>query len=196
MDSSTTPAWERCPKNRAGVRGCRQQHLGGNATSFTTKQSRLAGDITSYGAESDVRLGRLPGALVGRGLIVRDKLDKRTVPLSPCHPLSQDVLTAATILSYTVCKTKRKPMEQVYIHPHATKHGLSKEQIRHAWENAVEVARRDRSDGITDYVAIGFDQSGRPLEMTARRKRAGFLIYHAKTPPTPRTFKELGLAGR
>ena len=87
-------------------------------------------------------------------------------------------------------------MEQVYVHPHATKHGLAKEQILHAWKNAVEVARREGNDGVNDYVAIGFDQSGRPIEMTARWSLVGFLIYHANTPPTPRAFRELGLTER
>jgi hypothetical protein len=32
--------------------------------------------------------------------------------------------------------------------------------------------------------------------MTARRKPYGLLVYHANTPPTPRTFRELGLIGR
>ena len=87
-------------------------------------------------------------------------------------------------------------MEKVFIHPNATKHGLAEEQILHAWYNAIEVVRRDRHDGLIDYVAIGFEQNGRPIEMTARRKPAGFLIYHANTPPTLRAFKELGLTGR
>ena len=87
-------------------------------------------------------------------------------------------------------------MDQVFIHPHATKHGLTEEQILHAWVNAVEVARREGDDGIIDYVAIGFDQNGRPIEMTANWNVAGFLIYHANTPPTARTFSELGLTRR
>ena len=87
-------------------------------------------------------------------------------------------------------------MEQVFIHPNATKHGLSKEQILHAWKNAVAVARRDADDGFVDYVAIGFDQNGRPIEMTADWKPKRFLIYHANTPPTPRAFRELRLTGR
>ena len=87
-------------------------------------------------------------------------------------------------------------MEQVFIHPNATKHGISEEQLFHAWRYAIVVVRHDRKDGLTDYVAIGFDQNGWPIEMTARRKHVGFLIYHANTPPTPRAFKELGLTGR
>jgi len=87
-------------------------------------------------------------------------------------------------------------MESIFIHPHATRHGLPEEQILHAWKNAIEVARHDRDDGIIDYIAIGFDQNGRSIEMTARKKSFGVLIYHANTPPTPRAFKELGLIRR
>ena len=87
-------------------------------------------------------------------------------------------------------------MDQVFIHPHATRHGLTEEQILHAWRNAVEVVRREGDDGVVDYVAIGFDQDGHPIEMTADWKLAGYLIYHANTPPTPRAFRELGLTRR
>ena len=86
-------------------------------------------------------------------------------------------------------------MEQVYVHGHATKHGLSTNQVRHAWINAVAMARRDNVDGTQDYVAIGFDQSGRPIEMVAAKNQNGFLVFHANTPPTARAFRELGLKG-
>ena len=98
---------------------------------------------------------------------------------------------------YNDCKTNVwSNVEPVFIHPHATKLGLTEKQILHAWTNAIEVARRDGNDGVIDYVAIGFDQDGRPIEMTANWKPAGFLIYHANTPPTPRAFEELGLTRR
>ena len=51
-------------------------------------------------------------------------------------------------------------------------------------------------DEVVDYVAIGFDMSGCPIEMTAREKGFGILIFHANTPPTPRALRELGLTGR
>ena len=87
-------------------------------------------------------------------------------------------------------------MEQVLVLEHALKHGLDEKQILHAWRNAFASATIVRDDGMTDLVTIGFDQNGRPIEMTARKKPYGLLIYHAKTPPTPRAFRELGLAGK
>ena len=87
-------------------------------------------------------------------------------------------------------------MEQILIFEHALRHGLSEEQITHAWRNAFASATIVRDTGITDIVAIGFDQNGNAIEMTARMKPFGLLIYHANTPPTPRAFKELGLAGK
>ena len=45
------------------------------------------------------------------------------------------------------------------------------------------------------FVSIGFDQHGRAIEMTGRKKPFGVLIFHANTPPTTRALKELGLGG-
>jgi hypothetical protein len=100
-------------------------------------------------------------------------------------------------MQYNIVSAKlRSGMEGIFVHSHATRHGLTTDQIRHAWENAIEVARRENEDDTVDYVAIGFDQDGRPIEMTAARNAAGFLIYHANTPLTPQAFRELGLTGR
>jgi len=87
-------------------------------------------------------------------------------------------------------------VEQILIYEHALKHGLSEDQILHAWRNAFASATIARENDVTDTVAIGFDQNGRAIEMTARKKPYGLLVYHANTPPTPRAFKELGLAGK
>ncbi|MDR1184036.1 MAG: hypothetical protein LBK67_04495 [Coriobacteriales bacterium] len=86
-------------------------------------------------------------------------------------------------------------MDQIFVHSHARKHGITKDQIIHAWTNAIEVARREGKDGSIDYVAIGFDQNGKAIEMTAARNAVGFLVYHANTPPTARALRELGLSG-
>lgn len=56
------------------------------------------------------------------------------------------------------------------MHEHALVHGLSEEQVLHAWRNAVSVARRGCENGEVDFVAIGFDQHGRAIEMTGRKK--------------------------
>ena len=87
-------------------------------------------------------------------------------------------------------------MYDIVVSSHALKHGISEEQIIHAWRYAVVCARRECANGSVDYVAIGFDQNGRPIEMTGREKTFGILIYHSNTPPTPRALKELGLTGK
>jgi hypothetical protein len=84
----------------------------------------------------------------------------------------------------------------VLVFERALKHDLTEDQILHAWRNAFAAARIERDNGSVDFVALGFDQSGRPLEMAAREKSLGVLIYHTSTPPTPRAFRELGLTGR
>ena len=86
-------------------------------------------------------------------------------------------------------------MNEVFVHEHALVHGLSEEQVLHAWRNAVSVVRRGCESGEVDFVAIGFDQHDRAIEMTGRKKPFGVLIFHANTPPTTRALKELGLGG-
>lgn len=86
-------------------------------------------------------------------------------------------------------------MNDVFVHEHALVHGLTEQQVLHAWRNAVAVARRACSNGEVDFVAIGFDQHGRSIEVVGRKKPFGVLIFHANTPPTARAYKELGLMG-
>lgn len=85
----------------------------------------------------------------------------------------------------------------VLIMDRALKHGLSEEQVRRAWDNHIDtVLRIERDDGYVDYKTIGFSDEGHVIELTARLKPFGFLIYHANTPPTARAYKELGLRRR
>ena len=78
----------------------------------------------------------------------------------------------------------------------ALKHGVTEEQIRHAWRYAVAFARIDLESGGYDIKAIGFDGSSRGIEITARAKPFGLLVYHANTPPTKRALRELGIEAR
>ena len=79
----------------------------------------------------------------------------------------------------------------------ALKHGLTEAQVVQAWQNHIgRVLRIDRSDGGIDYKTIGFSKEGRAVEVTARAKPYGSLIYHANTPPTERDLRELGLGTR
>lgn len=85
---------------------------------------------------------------------------------------------------------------KVFVYSHALKHGLTESEIRSAWNNAIEVAQRERDDGEFDWVAIGAGCNGRLIEMVTVHGEAGFLIFHANTPPTPRALQELGLTRR
>lgn len=74
------------------------------------------------------------------------------------------------------------------------KHDLSEERILQAWRNPVKSARRDRVDGRVDYLVVGFDSSGRAIEIVAEEMSNGLIvIYHADSPPRQRMMKELGL---
>ncbi len=76
----------------------------------------------------------------------------------------------------------------------AKKHGLTEDQILQAWENHIGIVLRiERSDGFVDHKTIGFSNDGKAIELTARIKPFGFLIYHANTPPSERALREFGL---
>lgn len=78
----------------------------------------------------------------------------------------------------------------------ALRHGLTEEQISHAWRNAVDMLRLDLENGDVIIKVIGFDASGRGLEISARELPDGMLVFHANTPPTARALKEFGLSRR
>ena len=70
---------------------------------------------------------------------------------------------------------------------------ISEGDVIHAWENALRSASRlpDKPD---EYIAVGFDSNGRLLEVVAVRGQDGkWLAFHAMTPPSSKTFKELGI---
>lgn len=55
-------------------------------------------------------------------------------------------------------------MDELIIHPHALKHGLSVRQIVEAWQDPLG-ERRPGDD--TYWVAIGFDLKGNGIELIA-----------------------------
>lgn len=85
-------------------------------------------------------------------------------------------------------------MNQVVIHPRVMdRHPeLAEGDVREAWKNYVRMARR----GDDQYIAIGFDGTGRALEMVAKETAGDYLVYHALTPPTANALRELGMARR
>lgn len=70
---------------------------------------------------------------------------------------------------------------------------LSEADVLTAWDNALMSTPRLAKDP-DEYVSLGFDGKGRLLEMVAiRNKAGGWLIFHATTPPSDKTFREFGI---
>lgn len=69
---------------------------------------------------------------------------------------------------------------------------ISKQDVVVAWNNAIIQA--PRQDGRSfECIALGFDGRGRLLELVGRRQNNGdWVIFHALTPPTAKTLRELG----
>lgn len=82
-------------------------------------------------------------------------------------------------------------MDELIIHPHALKHGLSVRQIVEAWQDPLG-ERRPGDD--TYWVAIGFDLKGNGIELIAAQAADGsYLIFHANSPISASIQRELGL---
>lgn len=72
---------------------------------------------------------------------------------------------------------------------------LESDDVRSAWEGAIAYAVHSDSRPF-EYIAIGFDATGRSIEMVGRRTSDGdWIIWHAFTPPTRKVLRELGLGG-
>lgn len=85
-------------------------------------------------------------------------------------------------------------MNQTVVHPRVMdRHPeLSEDDVISAWKGYVRMARREGED--TYLVAVGFDDKGRAIEMVAVETIEGdWYVYHAMTPPTKGTLRELGL---
>ena len=89
-------------------------------------------------------------------------------------------------------------MDRIIVHGRiAERHpNISPKDVVFAWNTAIVSAPR-LAKNPDQYVAIGFDESGRLLEMVAVRTDEGdWLVFHAMTPPTDGTFRELGIDRR
>lgn len=72
---------------------------------------------------------------------------------------------------------------------------LSEADVLSAWSNAIAIVRRETAEADF-YVAVGFDANSRPIEMVAVKEDDGsMLIFHAMTPPTKKTLRELRVEG-
>lgn len=87
-------------------------------------------------------------------------------------------------------------MREIYVHPHALKHGLPEGEILHAWSNFVKSQQREtpREDQC---VRIGYGrQTPHAIQMIGIEKPFGTLIVHAMTPPQGKVLDELGIPRR
>jgi len=84
-------------------------------------------------------------------------------------------------------------VESVVVHPRIfEKHPeISEQDVLDAWHSCFR--SRSRIDkNPHEYIAIGADRQGRLLELVAKCSVDGdWLIYHAMTPPSKKTLKEL-----
>ncbi|MDR3037095.1 MAG: DUF4258 domain-containing protein [Coriobacteriales bacterium] len=88
-------------------------------------------------------------------------------------------------------------MTDIKVHPRVNgRHPeISDDEVIAAWNNPVELAKREGA-GDELWVAAGFDNNGRPLEVVASKSKDGiWLIFHAMKATT-KTLTELGLVGR
>ena len=86
--------------------------------------------------------------------------------------------------------------EDVFVHPHALKHGLSESEILCAWSNFVRSQQRltPREDQC---VRIGYGKATQgAIQMVGVVKPFGTLIVHAMTPPQVSVLDELGIPRR
>lgn len=87
-------------------------------------------------------------------------------------------------------------MCEVFVHPHALKHGLLEREILEAWENFAAKQHR-QAPNEEHIVAVGYASTQpRKIQMMAIAKTFGLLIYHAMTPAQKSVLAELGLLGR
>ena len=73
---------------------------------------------------------------------------------------------------------------------------LSDDDVRSAWENQYRATIRETDSGRR-HVAVGYDVRGREIEMVAVELEGGdWLVFHAMTPPSEKTYGELGMGRR
>ncbi|GEM_PF-498677 len=86
-------------------------------------------------------------------------------------------------------------MDEVVVDPHALKHGLSEEEVRHAWCTPIACRQRGGECDPPTWVAIGVLPDGRMAELVALEDSQGrWHVFHAMVPPTKKFRWELGMA--
>ena len=89
-------------------------------------------------------------------------------------------------------------MAEIKVHPrvHRRHPEIDDEDVRSAWRNAIRIVLRQLNEK-DHYLVIGQGASGRVIEIVAAREDNGsVLVFHAMTPPSKKTLKELGFIRR
>lgn len=86
-------------------------------------------------------------------------------------------------------------MDEVVVDPHALKHGLSEEEVHHAWCTPIACRQRGEECDPPTWVAIGVLPDGRMAELVALEDSQGrWHVFHAMVPPTKKFKRELSMA--
>jgi hypothetical protein len=73
---------------------------------------------------------------------------------------------------------------------------LADDDVRSAWENQYRATIRETDSGLR-HVSVGHDTHRREIEMVAVELEGGdWLAFHAMTPPSAKTYDELGMERR
>lgn len=86
----------------------------------------------------------------------------------------------------------------IVVHPRVCERHpqLSAEDIKYAWKNSFYEGIRPNSPNFPEYLWIGCDAKGRDVEMVGTRTSDGIIIYHANTPLSNRTKREVETSKR
>ncbi len=87
---------------------------------------------------------------------------------------------------------------KLIIHPRVCeKHPqLCAADIEHAWRNTFYMGIRSSSRNFPEYLWLGIDAQGRDIEMVGTLIEEGILIFHANTPLSKRTKREVGISSK
>lgn len=87
-------------------------------------------------------------------------------------------------------------MQDVFVHPHALKHGLNENEILAAWDNFVRSQFRT-TPHEDQCIRVGYGKrTPTAIQMVGVVKPFGTLIVHAMTPPQASVLDELGIPRR
>jgi hypothetical protein len=89
-------------------------------------------------------------------------------------------------------------VEEANVHPrvHQRHPEITDNDVLDAWVHCI-LSRPRLDKDPNEYLAVGVDANGRLIELAALRGADNvWIIFHAMTPPTKKTLKELGLSDR